>query len=97
MNAKLKLSPLVLGAAVLVIILIAGGIWYWRSKKTAPAAPTGTASGAYAPTAEKTGGSIGTAIFEKSQNPIVDKQPETNPFGKVKINPLKSIYTNPFE
>ena len=87
-----------MGAAVLVIILIAGGIWYWRNKAV-PASSVGTAPAAVsgAPSAEKTGGSVGAAIFEKSQNPIVNKQPETNPFGKVEINPLKSVYTNPFK
>lgn len=39
--------------------------------------------------------SLGTKIFEKTQNPIQDKIPETNPFSKV--NPFKGVYKNPFQ
>ena len=39
--------------------------------------------------------SLGTQIFEKTQNPISGKIPETNPFSKV--NPFKGVYKNPFE
>ena len=39
--------------------------------------------------------SLGTQIFEKTQNPIQDKIPQTNPFSKV--NPFKGVYKNPFE
>ncbi len=38
---------------------------------------------------------LGTKIFEKTQNPIQDKIPETNPFSKV--NPFKGVYKNPFQ
>jgi len=39
--------------------------------------------------------SLGSQIFEKTQNPLEDKIPQTNPFSK--INPFKGVYKNPFE
>ncbi|MBI2018195.1 hypothetical protein HYS96_00645 [Candidatus Daviesbacteria bacterium] len=39
--------------------------------------------------------SLGTQIFEKTQNPLQDKIPETNPF--TKVNPFKGVYKNPFQ
>lgn len=39
---------------------------------------------------------LGTQIFEKTQNPISGKIPETNPFAEVQTNPFKNIYPNPF-
>lgn len=38
---------------------------------------------------------LGSQIFEKTQNPLEEKLPETNPFAK--INPFKGVYKNPFE
>ena len=88
-NSKIKLIVL----AVLVVLLIAAGAWYWLQRKAAPAVT-------YTP--EKVAGGLGSNIFEKSQNPIVDKLPETNPFGRTGVNffeanPLKALYKNPFE
>lgn len=41
--------------------------------------------------------SLGTQIFEKTQNPLEGKLPETNPLAEVKTNPFKNIYPNPFD
>ena len=41
--------------------------------------------------------SLGGQIFNKVQNPISGKIPETSPLGTVKINPFKNIYPNPFD
>ncbi|MBI4039280.1 hypothetical protein HY388_00440 [Candidatus Daviesbacteria bacterium] len=38
---------------------------------------------------------LGSQIFEKTQNPVQDKIPETNPF--TKVNPFKGVYKNPFQ
>jgi len=78
---------------VIAVILAVAGFWYWQSKKSAPT----TSAPDEISTREKVVGGLGANIFEKSQNPISDKLPETNPFGKVEINPLKSIYNNPFK
>ncbi|MBI2640503.1 MAG: hypothetical protein HYW91_01295 [Candidatus Sungbacteria bacterium] len=73
---------------VLVLLLLAIGIWYWQKREPAP------------PQEEPAG--VGAQIFEKAQNPVADKVPETNPFRadlnpfKKETNPLKAIYTNPF-
>lgn len=75
--------------AIAVIVVLAGiGFWYWQNREVAP------------PKEEPVG--IGAQIFEKAQNPVADKVPETNPFEtnlnpfKKETNPLKAIYTNPF-
>lgn len=39
---------------------------------------------------------MGGQIYEKIQNPLEDKLPETNPFS-VETNPVKKVYKNPFE
>ncbi|MBI3109551.1 hypothetical protein HYZ06_00740 [Candidatus Daviesbacteria bacterium] len=39
---------------------------------------------------------LGAQIFEKTQNPLAGKIPETNPFAEVQTNPFKNIYPNPF-
>lgn len=74
---------------VLVLLLIVAGIWYWQSREAPP------------PPQEEPAG-VGAQIFEKAQNPVADKVPETNPFEstpnpfKKETNPLKAIYQNPF-
>lgn len=40
---------------------------------------------------------LGSQIFEKTQNPLEGKLPETNPFAEVQTNPFKNIYPNPFD
>lgn len=39
--------------------------------------------------------SLGDQLFEKTQNPLKGKLPETNPF-KEQVNPFDTIYKNPF-
>lgn len=84
---------------VVIVILLAAGFWFWAKKKVTP--PTPVPSTVYSQ--EKTTGGLGGNIFEKSQNPISDKLPETNPFGgKVnpfgsQTNPYKDTYKNPFK
>lgn len=39
--------------------------------------------------------SLGEQIYTKTQNPLEDKIPETNPF--TKVNPFKDVYKNPFD
>lgn len=68
--------------AVIAALLAAAGIWYWyRQKDTAPQ--------------DVPARSIGGDIFEKTQNPLKDELPETNPF-KAETNPFKDKETNPF-
>lgn len=95
MKNKLSISIII----VVIIILLAAGIWYWQSKKVSPQAPV--SSTVYSQ--EKTTGGLGGNIYEKSQNPISDKLPETNPFGGnvnpfgSQTNPYKDTYKNPFK
>ena len=98
MDEKPKINSLTIGIVVLIPVLIGAGIWYWQSKNTAlapivttPATTvpcTNTTSTAEVPVTQEAGGSIGAKIFEKTQNPVTNKLPETNP--------LKSIIKNPF-
>ena len=95
---------------IIVILIAAGGVgfWFWAQKRGAspetPKTPTTETETGSAPKVvelkklqENVGDGLGASIYEKSQNPIVDKLSETNPFGKAPINPLKAIYANPFK
>ena len=71
---------------VLVVAVIIGAVWFWFFK-TEPAEE--------AP-------SLGSEIFEKTQNPLEGQVPDTNPFADQpnpfgdKTNPIEKAYTNPF-
>lgn len=70
---------------LIVVLVIAGGTYFLIS--------TGKLSN---PLNKKTvTTSLGEQIYNKTQNPLEDKLPETNPFAK--INPFKGVYKNPFE
>jgi len=90
-----KLKPIIFASIIVVVAVAAAGFWYWQNKKSAPTSTISAPEEVF--TQEKVTGGLGANIVEKSQNPISDKLPETNPFEKVEINPFKSIYTNPFE
>ena len=67
---------------IVVLILAAGGagFWYWSKSKQAKEG---------APT-------LGSEIFDKTQNQLQGQVPDVNPF-KGQKNPLDTIYQNPFE
>jgi len=74
---------------VVIVILLAGGVvfWYWSQKraevsKTSVEMPAETS----AETQVKDG--LGAKVFNKTNNPLFNKLPETNPF-QVKTNPFK--------
>ena len=75
-------SLMIIGGVI--ILLVAGGVgfWYWSKSKQAP-------SSQGAP-------SLGSKIFDKTQNPLEGQVPDANPF-KDQKNPLDAIYQNPFE
>lgn len=96
MDTSTKFSLVIVGGA---IVLIAVAVFLYPRFTKKPSVP----SDAPGKTAHVQKNNIGNALFEKSQNPIADKLPETNPFGaninpfeKV-TNPLKTQYKNPFE
>ena len=68
---------------VVIIAALAGGYWYW-SRSDQASSPSEEA-----PT-------LGSEIFDKTQNPLGGKLPDTNPF-KDQKNPFDTIYKNPFE
>ena len=81
---------------ILFLIVIGGivGFWYWQSRNATPATPTTNAPGT-SPTqtdtisvVEEAGESIGAVIFEKTQDPLKENIPETNPLKRVMINPF---------
>ncbi|MBI2098954.1 hypothetical protein HYT45_00885 [Candidatus Uhrbacteria bacterium] len=77
-----KSKPIILVSIVVAVIIAVAGFWYWSKSKQAP------------PSEEVS--SLGSEIFEKTQNPLEGKVPDTNPFKNQK-NPLDAIYQNPFE
>ena len=74
---------------VLVTLLLAASLWYWQKNKPAP------------PRQEE-GSSLGVELFEKTQNPLKERLPDTNPFAAdtnpfaASVNPFKAEYKNPF-
>ena len=75
-------TKLVLGAAL--VILIAGGLWYWYNSRPEPIK-----------TAEDIGEAVTMPYLEVPSNPVQNKVPELNPIDRA--NPFKDIYKNPFE
>ncbi|MDP3973765.1 MAG: hypothetical protein Q8P92_02945 [Candidatus Daviesbacteria bacterium] len=71
---------------LLIILLVLAGVVFFLISKGIVKNPLQNSS---------PNSSLGAQIFEKTQNPIQDKIPETNPFAKV--NPFKGVYKNPFE
>ncbi|MEK7546789.1 MAG: hypothetical protein AAB536_01265 [Patescibacteria group bacterium] len=69
---------------VAVLVLAVGGVgfWYWSKSKQAPSSE-GVPS-------------LGSEIFDKTQNQLQGQVPDTNPFKEQK-NPFDTIYKNPFE
>ena len=67
---------------IVIILLAAGGVgfWYWSKNKQA----------------QKEAPTLGSQLFDKTQNPLEGQVPSTNPFKEQK-NPFDTIYKNPFE
>lgn len=87
-------KTIIIVVAVALAVGAGIGFWYWQNRNATPAAPVTTAP-ATSPTQaasttviQEAGGSIGTVIFEKTQEPLKDKLPETNPLKRVMINPF---------
>ena len=85
---------------MIVILLIAAGagLWYWSQRKTLESEnPTisGNTKGAEV--------GLGAEAFNKTNNPLANELPETNPFQvntnpfEAEINPFDKDRQNPFE
>lgn len=72
----------------LIVLLLVAGIAYFLISKGIIKNPLQKSS---------SDSSLGAQIFEKTQNPLEDKIPETNPLAATKSNPFKNIYPNPFD
>ena len=92
------------GKLVMVVVLVAvvAGVGFWYSQKgnSSPQVFPQSASQPQVeqkPVDQKTAAiSLGSQILEKTQNPVKDNLPETNPFSRTETNPLKRIMKNPF-
>ena len=75
--------------AIVVVLLLALGVvlYLQRGKKETSPSPQNQAKDVQAPAPNEAG--LGAQVYEKSQNPVKDEVPETNPF--------KEEYKNPFE
>lgn len=73
---------------VVVVLLIVGGVgfWYWSKSRQAL----------------KEAPTLGSQIFDKTQNTLQGRVPDVNPFEtasnpfKKETNPIRAIYANPF-
>ena len=83
----MKITWIIVG--VLVLALLAGGLYWFKFKKSeqplTPAEKAIEAAATAAPTPE----------VVTPSNPLGDKLPELNPVKKT--NPFKDVYKNPFE
>ncbi len=85
---KISAKSLMIIGGIIILLGVGGvGFWYWSKSRQAPVIE--------APT-------LGSEIFEKTQNPLKGKLPDTNPFDDQpnpfgdKTNPIEKAYTNPF-
>lgn len=69
---------------VLVVAAIIGAVWFWFFKTDSSQIQTEEAP------------SLGSEIFDKTQNQLEGQVPDANPF-KDQKNPLDTIYQNPFK
>ena len=79
--------------AIIVLIFLAAGLVFWKiqidKKNYRPEV--------FSPKTETPPESLGSELYEKTQNPVQDAVPETNPFKETGSNPLEESYKNPFE
>lgn len=73
-------SKMILIAAVAVLVIAAAGFWYWQKREVAPSQEE--------PVAVEVEDGLGAEAFKKSNNPLSNELPETNPF-QVNTNPFK--------
>lgn len=81
-----KTKKIMIFSAVVLILVIAAGIWYWfvwRQAAKVELLPTYLSESA-------------SQALETAQNPV-EKVAETNPFKNEETNPIINIYKNPFE
>ena len=71
---------LIIGGVVAIVVIASLVFWYWSKNKQAP----------------KETPTLGSEIFDKTQNQLQGQVPDANPF-KDQKNPLDVIYKNPFE
>ena len=74
-------------AIAAVLVFFAVGALYWSERKFQPFSEPEIAA-----PAER----LGAELLEKSQNPLKDELPSTNPFKQVETNPFVDVYKNPF-
>lgn len=81
MNFQSK--PIIVSFIVVAVVIVAAGFWYW-SQKSADVSEISTET----PTAVQVKDGLGAEVFKKSNNPLSNELPETNPFN-VDTNPFK--------
>ena len=88
---------LIIIAAVVIAVVLGLFIWYYQSSRpTSPPFPTvRTEPTPTVPPTAEVPKSLGSEIYEKSNNPVAGKLPESNPVGNA--NPLEGAYNNPFQ
>ncbi len=92
MNPQSSKLPWAIGVAVVVLaaVLI---YWYAVLRKASPEPASQSNGGTAGGSAEQTG-TLGADIYEKAQNPVADKLPDTSAGVP---NPIGNAYKNPFQ
>ena len=89
----MKSKAIVIGIGA--ILVIAGLVWYLQ--KDGDRVPSSSNQAKQEQSAKPLEEGLGAQVYEKVQNPVKDEVPEANPIKKVKTNPFKEEYINPFE
>ena len=75
---------MILAPVIIAVIIVIAGFWYWSKRKTREPVTPGVSN----VNVIKTKDGLGAEAFNKSNNPLSNKLPETNPFN-VETNSFK--------
>lgn len=90
-----KQKTIIIAVAVALVIVAGIVFWYGPKSKQSPSVPSPQIQELPQDTPQEAP-TLGSEIFEKTQNPLKGQVPETNPFKEQK-NPFDTIYQNPFQ
>ena len=80
---------------IVALFLLAFGLVFWKLR----ADRQNQKPAEFTPKKDQTepAASLGAEVYEKTQNPVKDEVPRTNPFKDTSTNPIEQSYKNPFD